>query len=137
MGVKSKYKVGRLKYYSGAVDDESVGQSTAPSTAVSNYGMTRIKYGSSEGTWLLEAPILGAHKQITVANTTCKVHIRTIAATINNSTDDVLTVQPQAGTKELGVGFKFFGASTAQWYMLSGISETTGADLIVSLTSTT
>jgi hypothetical protein len=137
MGVKAKYKAGRLKYYSGAVDDESVSQSTAPSTAISNYGITRIKYGTSEGVWLLEAPVLGAQKKIVVADTTCKVYIRTIAATINNSTDDVLTIQPQAGAQELGVGFNFYGASTNQWYMVSGISDITGADVTITLTSTT
>jgi hypothetical protein len=99
--------------------------------------MTRIKYGSSEGTWVLEAPVLGAQKKIIVANTTCKVHIRTISATINNAADAVLNIQPQAGTKELGVGFNLYGASTAQWYLVSGISDITGADVTVSLTNTT
>jgi hypothetical protein len=137
MGVKAKYKVGRLKYYSGAVDDESVGQSTAPSTAIPNYGMTRIKHDSTSGVWLLEAPVLGAQKKIIVANTTSMIYIRTVAATINNSADAVLSIQPQAGTKELGVGFNFYGASTNQWYMVSGISEISGADIIVSLDPTT
>ena len=126
MSVKAKYKKGRLKYYSGAVDDESVAASTAPSTGIANYGVTRIKYGSSEGTWVVDAPVLGAHKVIIVSDTTCKVHIKTSPASMNTTGYDVLTIQPVATTEypQIGVSVHLYGASTILWF--AGISAPQG-----------
>ena len=140
MSVKAKYKKGRLKYYSGAVDDESVAASTAPSTGVANYGVTNIKYGSSEGTWVIDAPVLGAHKKIIVSGSTCKVHIKTAPASMNTSGFSVLSIQNAATTMipQLGASVELYGASTVLWYMsLSAISLTSGAVVSLSVTTTT
>ena len=118
MSVKSKYKKGRLKFYSGAVDDESVGQSTAASTGIANYGVTRLKNGTSEGTWVIDAPVLGARKTIIVSDTTKIFHIKTTPASINTTGYDVLTITPAATTQypQLGVSVDLYGASTVLWY---------------------
>jgi hypothetical protein len=137
MRTKSKWINRVLTFYNGPINDETVNKSTAASTAIANYGVTQLKNGTSEGTWMLEAPVLGVQKVITVSNTTKIFHIKTLSATINNSTDDVLTVTPSTKMKELGVGFKFYGASTAQWYMVNDVGNINSSQVTITLTSTT
>ena len=136
-GVKSKYTEGRLKFSNGAVDDENVGESTAASTAISNYGVTRIMGGAASGVWLVAEPVLGAKKTILVSNSTRVHKIRTVNATINNSTDDVISVALSSKTATRGIGFDLYGASTVLWYLASGLSHTSSTQMVVSLTSTT
>ena len=140
MSVKAKYIKGRLKFRSGAVDDESVAASTAPSTGIANYGVTRIKTATSEGTWVIDAPVLGARKKIIISDTTCMVHIKTSPAYMNTTGYDVLTITNAATTMipEIGASVDLFGASTVLWYMsLSAISLTSGAVASVVLGATT
>lgn len=117
MSVKSKYKNGRLKFYSGAVDDESVATSTAASTSIANYGVTRLKNGTSEGTWVIDAPVLGAHKTIIVADTTKIFHIKTTPASVNTTGYDVINITNVATTQypQIGVSVDLYGASTILW----------------------
>jgi hypothetical protein len=134
MGVKAKYKNGRLKYYNGAVDDETVNETTGASTAISNYGVTRMM-SSIAATWKFAAPVLGARKTLVVADTTWVTTIIANAATINNSTDNKIVVTLTTMAKALGLGFELYGASTAQWYMVSGISDIAGSDVTVVISS--
>ena len=134
MGVKAKYKNGRLKYYNGAVDDETVNQTTGASTTISNYGVTRCM-ATANATMKFAAPVLGARKTLIVADTTFAMTIIANAATINNSTDNKIVVTPTTLTKALGVGFELYGASTAQWYMVNGVSDIAGADVTVVFSS--
>jgi hypothetical protein len=137
MRTKSKWINRVLTFYNGPINDETVNKSTAASTAVANYGVTQLKNATSEGVWVLEAPVLGVKKTILVSNTTKIFHIKTNAATINNSTDDVLTVTPSTVMKELGVGFNFYGASTALWYLVNDIADINSSQVTITLTSTT
>jgi hypothetical protein len=136
MGVKSKYTVGRLKYYSGAVDDESVTQSTAASTAISNYGVTRLMGGAASIIWNIDAPVLGAKKTIVIANST-RIHIvKTAPATINNSSCNYLSVALSSKAEARGVAFDLYGASTILWYLASGVNQSSNTGLKISLTTT-
>jgi hypothetical protein len=126
-----------LTISSGPFLDENVGESTAASTGIVNYGVTRLRNTTSEGVWVLNAPVLGSKKTIIVSNTTKIFHIKTSGATINNSTDDVLTITPSTIMKELGIGVNLYGASTAQWYMVNDVGNINSSQVTVTLTSTT
>ena len=137
MRTKTKWLRRVLTFYNGPINDESVNDSTAATTSLANYGVTQLRNATSEGTWVLNAPVLGVQKVITVSHTTKIFHIRTDAATINNSTDDVLTITPSTKMKELGCSVKLYGASTALWYLSNDVADINSSQLTVTLTSTT
>lgn len=137
MRTKTKWIRRVLTFYNGPVNDESVAESTAASTGISNYGVTRFRNATSEGTWTIDAPVLGSEKTIIFSDTTKIFHIKTSPAMINAATMDVLTVTPSTVTKELGCGFKLYGASTVLWYLVSDNVNIDSSQLTVSLAATT
>ena len=137
MRTKTKWIRRVLTFYNGPINDESVGESTAASTAISNYGVTRLRNTTSEGVWNIEAPVLGSEKVIIAADTTKIFHIKTTPAMINAATMDVLTITPSTKTKELGCGFKLYGASTVLWYLVSDNVNLDSSQLTVTLAATT
>jgi len=134
MRTKAKWVNRVLTYYNGPVNDESVGKSTAASTAISNYGVTHIKQASN-AVFKFAAPRLGSRKTIIVADTTFVMTIIANAATINNSTDNKIVVSPTTKTKALGFGFELYGASTSQWYMRTGLADINSSQVTVTFTS--
>jgi len=134
MRTKSKWVNRVLTFYNGPVNDESVGESTAASTSVSNYGVTRCK-ATANTVWKFAAPRLGSRKTLIVADTTFAMTLIANAATINNSTDNKIVVTPTTKTKALGFGFELYGASTAQWYMRTGLSDINSTQVTLAFTS--
>jgi hypothetical protein len=134
MGVKSKYTKGRLKFHSGAVDNEVVNKTSAASTAITNYGVTRC-HASANATFKFDPPVLGAHKTIIIADTTWVMTIVAAAATINTAAVDTITVTPTTTVNEtIGRSFDFYGASTSVWYMASNIPYVSTANSGITLT---
>jgi hypothetical protein len=119
MGVGSRYKNGRLQFHSGAIDDESVGSSTAASTAHTNYGVTRIT-SSQNAVFKFDTPVLGARKTIIVSDSTWANTLLFTGASINNATFNKITVTLSSVLSELGYGIDLYGASTVLWYMRQG-----------------
>ena len=124
MGVKSKYTKGRLKFHSGAVDNEVVNISSAATTAITNYGVTVIKQGSN-AVFKFDPPCLGARKTIIITDTTFQMTLIAAQATINNSTDNKIVVTPTTGEEPIGHSFDFYGKSTSLWYMHANIPHIT------------
>jgi len=134
MRTKSKWVNRVLTYYNGPINDESVGKSSAASTAISNFGVTRC-FASANATFKFAAPRLGSRKTIIIADTTFVMTVIANAATINNSTDNKIVVSPTTKTKALGFGFELYGASTAQWYMRTGLSDINSTQVTLAFTS--
>ena len=134
MGVKSKYTKGRLKFHSGAVDNEVVNISSAATTAITNYGVTLIKQASN-AIFKFDPPVLGAKKTIIIADTTFQMTLIAASATINNSTDNKIVVTPTTGEREMGHSFDFYGMSTVLWYMHANIPHATTVLAGVAFTS--
>jgi hypothetical protein len=134
MRTKSKWVNRVLTFYNGPVNDESVGQSTAASTTISNYGVTRCM-ATQNAIFKFAAPRLGSRKTLIVADTTWAITMIANAATINNSTDNKIVVTPTTKTKALGFGFDLYGASTAQWYMRTGLSDINSTQVTLAFTS--
>jgi hypothetical protein len=120
MGVKSKYEKGRLKFHSGAVDNEVVNISSAATTAITNYGVTLIKQASN-AEFKFDPPVLGAHKTIIIADTTFEMTLIAAGATVNGVADNTMVVTPTTGEREIGTSFDFYGLSTILWYMHANI----------------
>jgi len=134
MGTHSKWKKGNLHFYNGGVGDDSVGESTAASTTIANYGITRLK-SSAAVTWKVLPPQLGSHKKLIVSDSTWASTIIFNAATVNNSTDNKIVVTLTTKTKALGVGFDLHGATTALWYMNTSLSDINSTQVTVTMTS--
>ena len=120
MGVKSKYTKGRLKFHSGAVDNEVVNQTSVASTAITNYGVTRC-HASANATFKFDPPALGAKKTIVIADTTFVMTVIAAQANVNNSTDNTIACTMTTRHSVIGRSFDYYGASTSQWYMASNI----------------
>lgn len=98
-----------------AIHDFNIAASTAGSTAIKNHGVTVI---NTTHVRLIETPTSGCEKTLIFHGTTKAMVVRTIGATINNSTDDVLQVTLTSATgKHKGFTAKLYGLSTAKWYM--------------------
>jgi hypothetical protein len=118
MGVKSKYEKGRLKFHSGAVDNEVVSLSSLASSSLANYGVTFINNAVADAVYKFLPPSLGAVKEIIVADTTKIITIIAFEATINGSaTFNKITLVPTTKAEKVGASFTFYGASTNMWYM--------------------
>ena len=122
MGTKAKWKKGRLTFYNGAIDDQSVTDTTASSTAITNYGVSCIRTGTTAGTFVIDPPVLGCRKTV-IFQTTGILKLRTAAATIlsDAATDDVLSCGT-SGSTQLGFNVDLFGYTTAVWIMALGSS---------------
>ena len=134
MRTKSKWVNRVLTFYNGPVNDESVDQTTGASTSVTNYGVTRCM-ATANVTVKFAAPRLGSRKTLIVADTTFAISLNSNAATINNSTDSIITVTPTTKSKALGFGFDLYGASTSQWYMNTSLSDINSTQVTVTMTS--
>lgn len=118
-----------------SVHDENVGLSTAASTAIKNHGVTII---NTTHVRLIETPVKGCRKTIIFHNSTKAMKFRTISATINNSTDDVVTCTFTSSTgMKRGVELNLFGQSTAQWYMGVGCNVAGAGGVTLKLSSST
>ena len=126
MATKSKWIKGRLTFHSGAIDDQSVTDTTASSTAITNYGVSYVRTGTSAGTFVMDPPTLGCHKTV-IFQTTGTIKLRTAAATILSDAagDDVLSCGPTSDLTMQGFAVDLFGYSTAVWVMALGTSVIT------------
>jgi len=130
MATKAKWKKGRLTFYNGAVDDQSITVTTAASTAITNYGVSVLK-SAAASVFAMDPPALGCQKHI-VFQSTLVLKLKAAGATIvsNTTIDDVLSAGVTATMKDRGLCCKLIGASTAAWYLANGSS-------MITLTSST
>lgn len=118
-----------------SIKDENVALSTAASTAIKNHGVTAI---NTTHVRLIETPVKGCQKTVIFFGSSKAMKFRTISATINNSTDDVVTCTFTSSTgMKRGVEVSLYGQSTAQWYMGVGPNVAGAGGVTMKLSSST
>jgi hypothetical protein len=118
-----------------AVHDKNIVLSTAASTAIKNHGVCVI---NTTHVRVIEAPVKGCRKTVVLFNSTLAMKFRTAGATINNSTDDVVTCTFTSSTGTIkGVELNLYGYSTSQWYMGVGPTVSGAGGVTLKLSSST
>jgi len=132
MGVKSKYRQGRLRFYGGAVDFNMTSESSAGAT-IRNYGITTI---TSTAVRTLAAPTSGAHKSLLFYGTTKAMVVKTTGAIFNKQAlqDCIHVTLTSAGLKESGFAVDLVGNGTTNWWLLGPVGILGG---VLTITSST
>ena len=132
MGVRSKYRNGRLRFYNGPVDFNMTSESTAGAT-LRNWGISTV--GSSVAS-VLSAPTSGCQKTLLFYGTTKPMAIKTTGAIFNKQTiQDVIHVTlTSVGLSETGFAVDLVGNGTTNWWLMSPVGILGG---ILTLTSST
>lgn len=118
-----------------SIKDENVVLSTAASTAIKNHGLCVINTTHPR---LIETPVKGCKKTVIFYGSSKAMKFRTIGATINNSTDDVVTCTFTSSTgMKRGIELNLYGQSTSKWYMGVGPAVTGAGGVTLKLSSST